>query len=124
LHDLRPGILGLEVKRLNAIATFTTCLLLIGCASSVSPEEEVIVLDVAAETVECRGEATQRCLRVRRSGEEAWTNFYDRIEGFTHEDGVRYRLEVLQRRVPDPPADGSSFRYTLLRVLERVPTGG
>ena len=109
---------------MKAIATLTACLLLAGCASSVSPDEEVIVLDVAAETVECRGEATQRCLRVRRSGEEAWTNFYDRIEGFTHEEGVRYRLEVIRRRVPAPPADGSSFRYTLLRVLEREPTGG
>ena len=106
----------------SALLVFT--LALSGCASSVSPDEEVIVLEVAADTVECIGEATQRCLQVRYPGSERWTRFYDSIEGFTHEEGVRYRLEVLRRRVTDPPADASSFRYRLLRVLDRVPAGG
>lgn len=109
---------------MRARALVTVALIVSGCASSVSPDEDVLVLEVAPETVECTGEATGRCLQVRYSGSGEWTRFYDSIEGFTHEEGVRYRIEVLRRRVPDPPADGSSFRYRLLRVLEREPAGG
>ena len=94
------------------------------CASSVEPEGEVITLEIAPHTAECRGEALRRCLQVRRAPGEAWTNFYDAIEGFEHEPGVTYRIEVLRRRVPDPPADGSAFTWRLLRVLSREPASG
>jgi hypothetical protein len=83
--------------------------------------EEVLLLEIAAHTVECVGVEPRRCLLVRRDGQGAWTMFYDAIEGFTHEEGYRYRVEVARRRVPDPPADGSSYAYRLLRVLTREP---
>jgi hypothetical protein len=58
---------------------------------------------------------------VRDPSETEWRNFYDAIEGFTHEAGYRYLIEVSRRPVADPPADGSSFTYRLLRILEREP---
>ena len=98
---------------------------LLGACAAVGPAQaDVLVLEVGPQTVACTGEAPQRCLRVRRPGESEWTNFYDPIEGFTHEAGVRYRIEVERTRVPHPPADASSFRYRLLRVLEREAVSG
>lgn len=94
------------------------------CQSVASPEEEVLVLEVAPQTVTCQGEAVQECLRVREPPESEWRNFYDSIEGFTHETGHRYLIEVARRRVANPPADGSSFEYRLLEVLEDEPVGG
>ena len=92
-----------------------------GCGLLSSPEADVLILEVAPQTVECLGERVQRCLQVRRSAEEEWTNFFDPIEGFVHEEGFLYTIEVERRRVPDPPADASSFEYRLLRILSKEP---
>jgi hypothetical protein len=49
----------------------------------------------------------------------AWRLFYNSIEGFTFEEGYRWRLEVERRRVPNPPADGSSVAYRLVRIVAK-----
>ncbi len=92
-----------------------------GCAGSTGPSEEALTLEVAAETQPCIGEMRQRCLQVRAPGDESWRLFYEPIMGFEHVEGVRYLLEVARRPVEDPPADGSSFTYRLVRVIERDP---
>jgi hypothetical protein len=91
---------------------------LASCQSVASPEEEVLVYEVAPTRVTCQGEAVQQCLQVREPGQAEWRNFYGTIEGFTHVSGHRYVIEVARRRIADPPADGSSFAYRLLRILE------
>lgn len=100
-------------------------LLLLGActASTLDGGEEILTLEVAAETVPCVGEMEDRCLQVRRPGEDPWRLFYSAIRGFTHEEGTEYLLEVARRVVPDPPADGSSYAYRLVRILEERPGG-
>lgn len=105
---------------MRALAAAVTLLALASCTSSTPVvEEEVLVLEVAAETAPCTGEMTTTCLRVRAPDEEEWRLFYDPIEGFEHREGTRYVLEVARRPVDYPPADGSAWRYRLLQVLER-----
>ncbi len=101
-----------------------TLLLLAACGdSALEPGEEILVLEVAAETAPCVGELEGRCLQVREPGEAAWRLFYSPIEGFTHQEGTAYTLEVARRVVPDPPAGGSSYSYRLVRILEERPGG-
>jgi hypothetical protein len=76
-------------------------------------------MDVDAHRVPCHGEGVTRCLRVRTLPDGTWQLFYQDIEGFTFEDGYRWRLDVERRRVPDPPADGSSVAYRLVRVVSK-----
>lgn len=95
-------------------------LLLAACASSPASRGDTLTLDVQPRTVPCQGEAPQRCLVVRAGGDTAWKHFYDPIEGFTHEEGFRYRLEVERTVVERPLADASRYRYRLLRVISRV----
>lgn len=91
-----------------------------GCAHAGPTESaERLTLYVAAQTAPCTGVGPQTCLLVREDPREAWGLFYSGIEGFTHEAGFAYTLEVLRTPVPNPPADGSSLDYRLLRVLER-----
>jgi hypothetical protein len=94
----------------------------LGSCGVVEPDAgREMTLYVAPTTVACVGEAPQRCLQVRERPEDPWGWFYDPIAGFTHEEGVSYTLDVLRRTVVDPPADGSSYSYTLLRIVSRVP---
>lgn len=84
-------------------------------------EVTVETLYVDAATADCVGVGEQTCLRVRRDPEAAWELFSDAIEGFTYEPGFTYVLEVEVRAVEDPPSDGASLAYRLVRVLAKTP---
>jgi heat shock protein HslJ len=88
---------------------------------SASAHGEVRTLEIAPTTVECVGESVGRCLRVREVPEGEWRTFYSAIEGFTHEEGVRYTVDVLRSERANPPADASRYTYRLLRVISREP---
>ena len=94
---------------------------LLACAHPVATPTATEELEVAAQTVECVGEMRQQCLVVRRGDSTEWTWFYDPIEGFTHRPGVAQRILVERTIVERPLADGSRFRYRLIRVLSSTP---
>lgn len=95
---------------------------LVGACSSISgPDEDVLTLEVASETVPCVAVIEQECLQVRTPGESEWELFYDEISGFTHEPGFSYLIEVARRTIENPPADASGYSYRLLAILVREP---
>lgn len=49
-------------------------------------------------------------------GTNNWSKFYTNIEGFNYVPGKVYNLSVLVEQIENPPADGSSLKYTLLKV--------
>lgn len=87
-------------------------------------------LEVASETKPCSHPLIpdMQCLQVREiqyddKGLKVGTpgefqNFYDRIEGYTHEPGIRNVLRVDRYTVKDPPADASNRAYVLDMVVE------
>ncbi|MCP4196097.1 MAG: META domain-containing protein [Proteobacteria bacterium] len=87
---------------------------------------EIITLFVGPEKVECIGEAPQECMLVKGNRDDEYTLFYDSIEGFEHEPGFEYELLVQVEEVENPPADASSFKYTLVDVVDKsaVDHGG
>ncbi len=48
-----------------------------------------------------------------------WSYFYDNIEGFDYELGYIYDLSVRKETVSNPPADGSSIKYILNRIISK-----
>lgn len=83
------------------------------------PEQTQLTLYVAPSAVDCVGVGPQQCLLVREQPGDDWSYFYETITGFTYEPGYTYTLLVERRRVDNPPADGSSFQYSLLRILAK-----
>lgn len=91
---------------------------------------ERVFLEVAAETKPCSHPLIpdKQCLQVRevqyddkglKTGAPGeFQHFYDEIEGYTHEPGVRNVLRVDRYTVKNPPADGSSQAYVLDMVVE------
>lgn len=102
-------------------ALWLPALLFTVCGAPGPASQEILTLEVAPRTVECTGEAPQRCLLVREGADDEWTAFYDRIEGFTYEEGFHYRIRVQRRRIPNPAADASSFEHRLLEVVSQTP---
>ena len=58
---------------------------------------------------------------MRERQDVPYTYFYDRIIGFDYVPGNRYMLQIVQRKVENPPQDGSSFEYRLIFVLSKTP---
>ncbi len=75
---------------------------------------------IAHYTVDCQGVAPQKCMLVKESPENDWTNFYDTIDGFSYEEGYEYQLEVEVSKIANPPADASALRYTLKRIISKT----
>lgn len=89
---------------------------LVGCGESSSEGQ---LLEVAPYRTACIGVGPMECLQVRREGEENYSLFYSRIEGFEFESGYQYVLRVKVAPVENAPADASSERYSLLEVVDK-----
>jgi heat shock protein HslJ len=86
-------------------------------------EGDVVTMYVGPELADCVGVGPQECMLVKYSPEEEYQYFYNQIEGFTYEPGYEYELQVLVTPIENPPADGSSLKYTLVEVVSQTPAG-
>lgn len=77
-------------------------------------------LIIGPQLVDCVGEGPQQCMQVKFNPDEEWQLFYNQIEGFDYQPGYRYTVLVEQLEVQNPPAGGSSLRFVLLDVLDKV----
>ena len=85
------------------------------------PEAEEVVWIVGPELVDCVGVGPQKCMLIKENPEDDWQYFYSSIDGFDYEEGNVYVIRVLVEPVANPPADGSSLKYTLIEVIEQQP---
>jgi heat shock protein HslJ len=90
---------------------------------------ETVFLEIAAETKPCNHPLVpnKRCLQVRELQYDAqglktatgeWQNFYEGIEGYSHESGTRNVLRTKRFKRNPVPADASSVVYVLDMVVE------
>jgi heat shock protein HslJ len=99
-----------------------------GLASSNQPEENVdqsslssqITMIIGPQLVDCVGEGPRQCMQVKYEPDEDWQFFYNQIEGFDYQPGYRYTLLVERLEQQDPPAGGSSLRYVLVDVIDKI----
>ena len=96
-------------------------ILLLSLTSAKSCDETKHIY-VADHLVDCDGAGPQKCMLIKEKIVDDWTNFYDQIEGFDYEEGYEYLLNVKIKTIKNPPADGSSLKYTLVEVFEKKKT--
>ncbi len=90
-------------------------------ARAAAPHAATKTVYVAAQTARCVGVVPLDCLQVRTAPNEPWQLRHGGIEGFDYRPGDAYLLEIAAYRTPNPPADGSSVRWVLERVVRRQP---
>lgn len=90
------------------------------CLNPVGPDAVELRLYVDSQKVSCYTWIETECLRVRERESESWQNFADEIEGFEWEAGYEYRIRVERTTLANPPADASSFRYVLRKVVSKT----
>lgn len=92
-----------------------------GCGILGIGDSTVRTLEVAAHKGTCFGLFSTLCLQVREPGETEFSNMYETPRGFQYEWGFEYLIEVEEHDINDPPADGSSIRRVLRKVLSKTP---
>ncbi|MBX3060570.1 MAG: YbaY family lipoprotein [Anaerolineae bacterium] len=85
------------------------------------PAGKEVTWFVGPTLVECMGVAPQTCLQVKQNLNDAYTLFYDTIQGFAFEEGYEYEIIVRIEPVANPPADASAYVYTLLELVSQTP---
>ena len=105
-------------KYQSIIYLLLTVLLLAACTGQTAVEPTAdnnqVSLYVAPFWAPCVGVAPTICMQVRETTDGQWTNFFGKINGFDYEPGYSYKLLVKKETVENPPADGSSIRWTLV----------
>ncbi len=89
-----------------------------------SKEENYIpqgtLMRINSYTVTCQAFIVVQCLLVQQDdqiGTDKWESFSQTIEGFDYEEGYRYDLDVKITKIENPPADASSLRYELIKLI-------
>ena len=95
-------------------------ILLLTLACTSNNEVQSKILYVADHLEDCVGVSPQSCMLVKESQEQDWTFFYGEIEGFNFEKGFNYELLVEEIQVENPPADASSIRYVLKKIVSKT----
>jgi hypothetical protein len=82
--------------------------------------EDILTLIIADHLQDCIGVTKGKCLLVKENDDDEWQLMYQNIENFEYEEGFEYKLEVKREEIPNPPADHSSIKYILIRVISKT----
>ncbi|MBV7441433.1 DUF4377 domain-containing protein [Weeksellaceae bacterium TAE3-ERU29] len=56
---------------------------------------------------------------IKKKDGKTFTLFIGQIKGFTYEKGFQYKLLVNEKHIANPPQDGSSIEYSLIKELSK-----
>lgn len=96
-------------------------ILLASCVSSKKITEEIIWINSTMKP--CTGVAPTQCMEIQTGNKlqpNAWTLFYDKIEGFNYQPGNIYKIKVSVEdlNIKDVPADSSTKKYKLIEIMK------
>lgn len=119
------------MKKLHILFLLVACLFIAGCFKDDEPKDRVkdIWITVSPETSimypwgDDMKENPIECMLVMMTDEPGvWQQMaLGAIEGFTYERGHEYYLSVRKTILANPPADGGSCSYSLLKILSDMP---
>jgi hypothetical protein len=109
----------------KVICSFFAVSVMLACSSGLQTVQytiasQTVQYTIASQTANCMGAAPQKCLLVKKADAAQWQYFYSPIEGFTHQDGYEYVLEIREEKQENPPADASSIKYILVKVVSKT----
>ncbi len=105
---------------MNRIILIISLVSIIALQSCDNQEEIIWVSGI--ETTCTTGTGVMPCLSISQGKDldhAQWAPYYDTIEGFRFEKGYLKKLKVKTIPIGNPPADGSSIRYKLIKELEK-----
>ena len=98
--------------------------IMVSCATHKANKSNEYIYWVNSAKVPCEGVGAMQCLKVQKGDTldfENWQFFYSSIDGFDYQPGYIYKLVVHEETIAKEkvPADASSIKYTLVKVIEK-----
>jgi Domain of unknown function (DUF4377) len=93
------------------------------CKSEPKPAENTDVFKtffINSQKVLCKGASTQYCLQYRDSTEQNWRLLYETIKDFQYEEGFKYEIKVIERKVKNPKPNASLVQYLLVKEIRKT----
>ncbi len=79
-----------------------------------------VIYYIAPNKVDCMGIGPSKCYLAKKSTDAGYNFFNGEIEGFNYEEGYEYKISVNIVKLENTPADQSSMKYVLDKVLEKT----
>ena len=96
-------------------------LLILSACANKGVQDDTRTVFIGPEKVHCVGVAPMQCMQIKEKANASWQLFYDQIEGFDFEAGYDYILQVKVEEREHVPADASSLKWSLVKVLSKTP---
>ena len=115
--------IGILVILLTVFTMFASCL---NDDDEPKDKQKTVTLYVSATTGERTGMTgtPHECMLIKEKGEKTLEPCeFNGIKGFTYEKGYEYELLATKNIYANPPADGSSYDYTLIKVVSKMAKG-
>lgn len=93
---------------------------LAGCSESDSSDEQKVqreIWNIASSPKLCQSVITNFCLRYTVEGDDEEKVLYAQVEGYSHTWGASDTIEIEKSPISNPPADGPTTKYKLLKVI-------
>jgi hypothetical protein len=103
--------------------SFLLILTFFACKSEQKPAVDADVFRtffINSQKVLCKGASTQYCLQYRDSTEQNWKLLYETIKDFQYEEGFKYEIKVIERKVKAPKPNASPIEYLLVREIRKT----
>lgn len=117
-----------KIYLVTLLIAFVTIFGLTACMNEDEPKDitKEVTMYVSSETgimydlFDSEGEFPIECMLVKEQGEDEYRPLaFCGIQGFEYEKGYEYDLRVNKTTLANPPADGSIYKYQLVRVVEK-----
>lgn len=90
------------------------------CLNTFAQEPEIKTWIVADSKMACtNGDEVTSCYRVKEHADSNWIQLPWNINGFLHEKGTEYIIEVILEKIPFTEKNGPQYTYTLKRIVSQ-----
>lgn len=113
--------IGINIIFLAILIMFTSCDFFVD--NEPTDKRYTVTLYVSAKTGNMMGLTgiAHECMLVKEKGQSSWTPWeFEGINGFTYDKGFEYELLVTKTIYANPPADGGSYGYELIREVSKI----
>jgi hypothetical protein len=112
------------ISQPNEVITRWELIVLMNTIYTKSSQWETIyeTRSIADTLAPCTGVTAQQCMQITRNGKTEL--FYDQVQWFDYVPWYTYQLQVVGRKIDNPPADGSNISRSLISLTSHTSTSG
>lgn len=104
---------------MKKIISLLIALLTITQFAKATANSEIITMEIKENKADCTGVGPMKCYLVKYKNSKDWEYFYSGFQNFKYQAGYRYKVQVKRTKLKNVPADASSYKYEVVKVLSK-----